>query len=161
MVKRKTEKTCLTLRPRKCKCCGKTFMPFDADDWGCSPICRSLANVKSVDKTIKERKRDFRKKMESTRYIPKLNLKKNPMARVDWVMSLPLEYRGKFTRFFNDREAAYMKELCKSMLAEERQYLGYFVKKDKIVVVKGSKDEEPVEAAPDTLDNDGTENEDN
>lgn len=160
MVKRKSVPAPKALRPRKCRCCGKTFIPFDDDDWGCSPTCRSLALIQSVDKSIKEEKRAFKKKMESTRYIPKLNLKKNPMARVDWVMSLPLEYRGKFTRFFNEDEAAYMKDLCKSMLAEERQYLGYFVKKDKIVMVKGATAEEPEEAPPDTLDNDGTENED-
>ena len=161
MVKRKSVPALKALRPRKCRCCGKTFVPFTADDWGCSPVCRSMANIHAVDRSIKDGKREFRKKMNSTRYIPKLNLKKNPMARVDWVMSLPLEYRGKFTRFFNEDEAAYMKELCKAMLAEERQYLGYFVKKDKIVMVKGAKAEDAEDAPPDTLDNEGTENEDN
>ena len=161
MVKNGTDKVPRALRPRKCKCCGKTFIPFNADDWGCSPTCRSFALIKEVDKSIKEKKREFKKKMENTRYIPKLNLKKNPMARVDWVMSIPLEYRGKFTRFFNEDETAYMRELCKSMLAEERQYLGYFVKKDKIIMVRGSNAEEQEDAPPDTLDNDGTENDDN
>lgn len=160
MVRRKTKAASETLRPRKCKCCGKTFVPFDAEDWGCSPICRSMANIKSVEKSRRDERRELKKKMESTRYIPKLNLKKNPMARVDWVMSLPLEFRGKFTRFFNEQETAYMKDICKSMLAEERQYLGYFVKKDKIVMVKGSKAEEQEEAPPDIIDNEGTENED-
>ena len=160
MVRRKTKDASKTLRPRKCKCCGKTFVPFDAEDWGCSPICRSMANIKSVEKSKRDERRELKKKIESTRYIPKLNLKKNPMARVDWVMSLPLEFRGKFTRFFNEQETAYMKDICKSMLAEERQYLGYFVKKDKIVMVKGAKAEEQEEAPPDIIDNEGTENED-
>ena len=159
MVKKlKTSHKVQKLRPRKCRCCGKTFIPFSPDEWGCSPFCRSIASMKSIASEQASEKRELKKKIENTRYIPKLNLKKNPMARVDWIMNLPLEYRGKYVRFLDADEAAYMKELCKSQLAEERQYLGFFVKKDKIVLVKGNEEKE--EPAPDVIDNDGTENED-
>lgn len=147
------------LEKRSCKNCGKKFLPFDENDWGCSPICRAMIACKTQEADKRAQEIAFKKKMAETKYIPKLNLHKNPMARVEWVLRLPIEYRAKFSRFFTPEERAYSNAIERSRLAEERQYLGYFVKKDKIVLVKGEEEHE-AESAPDHLDNDGTENED-
>lgn len=145
-----------TATTRICVVCGNPFNPSGTDDLCCSPICRTMRMTSVI--TSQRQKEDQKRKAEldAMKQPPRFNLKDHPKARAEWFMSLPDEYKPKFRRFLSPQELDIAKAIDQKRLAEERILSGFFVKKGKIVDVKG-KGEDDADAPPDEPDTRNTE----
>lgn len=121
-----------------CVVCGKVFVPCGLDRTCCSPFCRTMRITKaSQEAKDKERALEV-ERLDSLTFPPKFNLKEHPRARVEWFFELPDKYKSKFVRFLTPKELVWLKAMAQKRLSEEKFYSGFFVKKGKIVEVRGA-----------------------
>lgn len=114
---------------RKCKTCGRRFIPKEADGQYCSPMCRATGNFVGGggDRTkpiSREMKRALEKegKPASSPNAPKPSRSRcgpEKFPRVHQMFSIPAAERWALASTFTKEEAEYGRRLAKKQLQEE------------------------------------------
>ena len=123
---------------KNCIVCGNKFIPHILEDDCCSPFCRSMKRVQDIETQKKQEENDRKAKLDSIEKPPRFNLTLQPKARAEWFMSLPEEYKPKFSKYLTPKEMEWAREIAQKNLAEDRFYSGIYVKNGKVMEVKSS-----------------------
>ena len=125
---------------RKCRYCGRMFETTIEDECACSPVCRTRLVTMRMSEA-KDSVREGELELAEKGKFPSFDLAKNPLARVEWVFSLPERYRAVLSPLLTEREAEEMLRMEKRRMMEDRKEAGYFVKGSKKDEAEGDAEE--------------------
>lgn len=116
------------LKSRKCKTCGRPFVPKGADDRYCSPVCRATGCfVGGGGDQTKPMSQEMKKAMER-KGIESSPVEAKPkkvrggaekFPRVHQMFDLPIGQRWELAKTFTKEEAEYSRRLARKRLQDE------------------------------------------